>query len=220
MILTCPPRRPLPRSRRIRRCPGAPCAAPNPAHLGRPDRVRTAAPGGADLSASACRARRTAANSGHHRPRGSKPRPPRPAAPATGPARIRRGLLARSNHSDARRADSGPEVFVRPPVSSAGWPSAGAAVRLDRSGGRAFSTRAGDQQHRASRTADGLVIDGEVANLGGASHDVPRLRVALQIRREGDPVRRPSIPPKAQLQPGEASPFRGAVRPPAERRSS
>jgi predicted Zn finger-like uncharacterized protein len=61
------------------------------------------------------------------------------------------------------------------------------------------------------RTADGLVIDGEIANLGSTPRDVPRLRVALQDAAEKEVQFEVVAPPKARLQPGEivhfATPF-------------
>jgi predicted Zn finger-like uncharacterized protein len=54
-----------------------------------------------------------------------------------------------------------------------------------------------------ARTADGLTIDGEIANLGSVAHDVPRLRVVLQDA--ADKVIQSEVvdPPKPRLQPGE-----------------
>jgi predicted Zn finger-like uncharacterized protein len=62
-----------------------------------------------------------------------------------------------------------------------------------------------------ARTADGLMIDGEVANLGSTPRDVPRLRVALQNVAEKEVQFEVVDPPKTRLQPGEvvhfATPF-------------
>jgi predicted Zn finger-like uncharacterized protein len=62
-----------------------------------------------------------------------------------------------------------------------------------------------------ARTADGLMIDGEIANLGSTPRDVPRLRVALQDAAEKEVQFEVVDPPKARLQPGEivhfATPF-------------
>jgi predicted Zn finger-like uncharacterized protein len=61
------------------------------------------------------------------------------------------------------------------------------------------------------RTAQGLMIDGEIANLGSTPRDVPRLRVALQDAAEKEVQFEVVDPPKARLQPGEivhfATPF-------------
>lgn len=87
------------------------------------------------------------------------------------------------------------------------WP---AAARLHASSGRAAEPAGTELVIRKiapTRTADGLVIDGEIANLGGASHDVPRLRVALQDSLEKEIQLKIVDPPKAQLQPGEAVQF-------------
>jgi len=53
------------------------------------------------------------------------------------------------------------------------------------------------------RTADGLMINGEIANLGSVPRDVPRLRVALQNATEKEVQFELVDPPKSQLQPGE-----------------
>jgi predicted Zn finger-like uncharacterized protein len=53
------------------------------------------------------------------------------------------------------------------------------------------------------RTADGLLIDGEIANLGSTPRDVPRLRVALQDAAEKEVQFELADPPKTRLQPGE-----------------
>ena len=58
-----------------------------------------------------------------------------------------------------------------------------------------------------SRTAEGLMINGEIANLGSAARDVPRLRVALQDAA-GKEVQFETVdPPKQRLQPGEVAHF-------------
>jgi predicted Zn finger-like uncharacterized protein len=54
-----------------------------------------------------------------------------------------------------------------------------------------------------ARTADGLMIDGEVANPGSTPREVPRLRVALQDAAEKEVQFEVVDPPKTQLQPGE-----------------
>ncbi len=58
-----------------------------------------------------------------------------------------------------------------------------------------------------SRTAGGLVIDGEIANLGNAPRDVPRLRVGLQDGAEKEIQSEIVDPPKARLSPGETVHF-------------
>jgi predicted Zn finger-like uncharacterized protein len=58
-----------------------------------------------------------------------------------------------------------------------------------------------------TRTADALIIDGEIVNLGSAPRDVPRLRVALQDTAEKELQFEIVDPPKARLQPGESVHF-------------
>lgn len=58
-----------------------------------------------------------------------------------------------------------------------------------------------------SRISDGLMIDGEIANLGGAPQDVPRLRVALQDAADKEVQFEIVEPPKPRLQPGEVAHF-------------
>ena len=57
------------------------------------------------------------------------------------------------------------------------------------------------------RTADGLVIEGDITNTGSTARDVPRLRVAL--RDPGDKETQFKIidPPTARLAPGETAHF-------------
>ncbi len=58
-----------------------------------------------------------------------------------------------------------------------------------------------------SRIADGLAIDGEIANLGSAPRDVPRLRVALQDSTDKEVQFETVDPPKPRMQPGEVVHF-------------
>lgn len=58
-----------------------------------------------------------------------------------------------------------------------------------------------------ARTADGLVVDGEIANLADAPRQVPRLRLALQDSAEKDVGSKIVDPPKAKLEPGEVEHF-------------
>jgi hypothetical protein len=58
-----------------------------------------------------------------------------------------------------------------------------------------------------ARTADGLVVDGEIVNAGSVPRDVPRLRVALQDSAEKEVQFKTVDPPKARLQPGEVAHF-------------
>jgi predicted Zn finger-like uncharacterized protein len=54
-----------------------------------------------------------------------------------------------------------------------------------------------------ARTAGGLTIEGEIANLGSVAHDVPRLRVSLQDATEKVIQSEVVDPPKPRLEPGE-----------------
>jgi predicted Zn finger-like uncharacterized protein len=54
-----------------------------------------------------------------------------------------------------------------------------------------------------TRNDDGLVIDGEIANLGNTTRDVPRLRLALRDATEKEVQFEVVDPPRARLQPGE-----------------
>jgi predicted Zn finger-like uncharacterized protein len=138
-------------------------------------------------------------------PRLEAPPRPRPAAPQ----RARRRLVAASwlvAIIAMLVALTAGGMFVRHRFSAV-WPS---AARLYASTGQAAAPSGPGLVIRniaPSRTADGLVIDGEVANLGGASHGVPRLRVALQDSTEKEIQFKTVDPPKAQLQPGEAVHF-------------
>jgi Protein of unknown function (DUF3426) len=58
-----------------------------------------------------------------------------------------------------------------------------------------------------ARNGDGLVIDGEIANLGSTPRDVPRLRLALRDATEKELQSEAVDPPRARLQPGEIAHF-------------
>src|SRR6516225_11547331 len=59
-----------------------------------------------------------------------------------------------------------------------------------------------------TRTAGGLVIDGDVTNSGNAASDVPPLRVALRDSAEKEFQFRIIDPPKARLSPSETARFK------------
>jgi predicted Zn finger-like uncharacterized protein len=61
-----------------------------------------------------------------------------------------------------------------------------------------------------AHTADGLVVDGEIANPGNVPRDVPRLHVALQDSAQKEVQSEIVDPPKARLQPGEVVHFETA----------
>ena len=59
-----------------------------------------------------------------------------------------------------------------------------------------------------TRTADGLVIEGDITNTGSAARDVPRLRVALRDPAEKETQFKIIDPPTARLGPGETAHFK------------
>ncbi|HEV2303447.1 MAG TPA: DUF3426 domain-containing protein [Stellaceae bacterium] len=58
-----------------------------------------------------------------------------------------------------------------------------------------------------SRTAHGLVIEGEVTNISRLPHRVPRLKVALRDAGEKEVTSKIIAPPKPELLPGEVEHF-------------
>ncbi|HTV46203.1 MAG TPA: DUF3426 domain-containing protein [Stellaceae bacterium] len=71
-----------------------------------------------------------------------------------------------------------------------------------------------------TRTAGGLIINGEIANLGDISEDVPRLRVVLQNAGDQDLQSEIVAPPKARLRPGETAQFATPFADPADAATS
>lgn len=67
-----------------------------------------------------------------------------------------------------------------------------------------------------SRTADGLLVEGEIANLGNTPRDVPQLRVTLQDAAEKEVQFEVVDPPKARLSPGEVEHFKTPFAHPAD----
>jgi predicted Zn finger-like uncharacterized protein len=63
------------------------------------------------------------------------------------------------------------------------------------------------RQVTPARTSDGLVVEGEIANLGNVPRDVPRLHVTLQDPAEKEVQSETINPPKARLGPGETVHF-------------
>ena len=59
-----------------------------------------------------------------------------------------------------------------------------------------------------TRTADGLLIEGEIANIGATVHEIPRLRVALLDPGKKEIQYKIIDPPKDRLLPGEVTRFR------------
>jgi hypothetical protein len=59
-----------------------------------------------------------------------------------------------------------------------------------------------------SRTPDGLVIEGDIANNGKATQDLPRLRVALRDASEKEVQFKIVDPPQPRLAPGAVAHFK------------
>ena len=59
-----------------------------------------------------------------------------------------------------------------------------------------------------TRTAEGLIIEGDITNTGSAARDVPRLRVALRDPAEKETQFKIIDPPSARLGPGETAHFK------------
>jgi predicted Zn finger-like uncharacterized protein len=101
-------------------------------------------------------------------------------------------------------------VFVRPHLAAIWAPAArfyAATGRPIGAAGAGFTI----EKVGVVRTADGLTINGEIANRGNAAADVPRLRVALLSAAAKEVQAEIVAPPKTRLQPGEivhfATPF-------------
>jgi predicted Zn finger-like uncharacterized protein len=65
------------------------------------------------------------------------------------------------------------------------------------------------------RTADGLLIEGEVSNSGKAAHELPSLRVALEDAAQNEVQSKVIPPPKERLEPGEVARFTTPIEHPA-----
>jgi predicted Zn finger-like uncharacterized protein len=59
-----------------------------------------------------------------------------------------------------------------------------------------------------ARTADGLIIEGDITNAGSTAREVPRLRVALRDPNENETQFKIIDPPTARLGPGESARFK------------
>jgi uncharacterized protein DUF3426 len=59
-----------------------------------------------------------------------------------------------------------------------------------------------------ARTADGLIIEGDITNAGSTAREVPRLRVALRDSNENETQFKIIDPPTARLGPGESARFK------------
>ncbi|MGH7031523.1 MAG: DUF3426 domain-containing protein [Stellaceae bacterium] len=101
-------------------------------------------------------------------------------------------------------------IFARRHVATI-WPAAGGLYASIGLPVEAAGSGLAIEQIAPVRTADGLMIHGEIANPGSRALDVPRLRVALRNAAEQEVQLEIVDPPKARLQPGEivhfAAPF-------------
>ena len=66
----------------------------------------------------------------------------------------------------------------------------------------------GGREGGASRTSDGLIIEGDIANSGKTTQDVPRLRVALRDAAEKEVQFKIVDPPQPRLAPGAIAHFK------------
>jgi hypothetical protein len=67
-----------------------------------------------------------------------------------------------------------------------------------------------------TRTPNGLIIAGEVANTGNTARDVPRLRVTLRDAQQKAVQYKTIDPPKRRLLPGETAHFETPFQQPSE----
>lgn len=67
-----------------------------------------------------------------------------------------------------------------------------------------------------TRTAEGLIIEGDITNAGSTARDVPRLRVALRDTAEKETEFKIIDPPTARLGPGETAHFKTSFAHPDE----
>jgi predicted Zn finger-like uncharacterized protein len=67
-----------------------------------------------------------------------------------------------------------------------------------------------------TRSGDGLVIEGEIANIGKVPRAVPRLRVALRDARDREVQSKIIAPPQSRLKPGEIEHFKTVFERPNE----
>ena len=88
------------------------------------------------------------------------------------------------------------------------WPAAGRLYAL--AGLSAEAPKPGLELAKITptRTAEGLVIEGDITNVGRAARDVPRLRVALRDPAENETEFKIIDPPTPRLVPGETAHFK------------
>jgi predicted Zn finger-like uncharacterized protein len=100
----------------------------------------------------------------------------------------------------------------------AAWPAATKIydrLGLETGSAEAVPSGAGlDIGHVASsRTGDGLMVEGDVTNPGGAVRILPRLRVAVRDANKNELAVKTIDPPKPRLQPGETAHFTVEIAP-------
>ena len=86
------------------------------------------------------------------------------------------------------------------------WPSAKPVYALVRLGGEPAGAGL-EIKVSPSRTADSLVIDGDITNTAGAARAVPRLRVALRDLNKNELASKVIDPPVERLLPGAVAHF-------------
>jgi predicted Zn finger-like uncharacterized protein len=87
------------------------------------------------------------------------------------------------------------------------WPSAARLYALAGHPATAPASGLVIRNIKPARTAEGLRIDGEIADTGTQPRDVPRLRVVLQNAAEKEVQSEIVDPPKSRLEPGETVAF-------------
>ena len=97
-------------------------------------------------------------------------------------------------------------VLVRRQLAAV-WPSAARLAVLAGHPAAAPASGLVIRNIKPARTAEGLRIDGEIADTGSEPRDVPRLRVVLQNAAEKEVQSEIVDPPRARLQPGETVAF-------------
>jgi hypothetical protein len=68
----------------------------------------------------------------------------------------------------------------------------------------------------SNRSGDGLTVEGEIANPGGAARLVPKLRVAVRDSDKHELTVKLVDPPKPRLSPGESAHFTVEIAPAGE----
>jgi hypothetical protein len=88
------------------------------------------------------------------------------------------------------------------------WPPAGRLYALAGFAGEPPWTGLKIDKLAPSRTPDGLVIEGDIANNGKTTQDLPRLRVTLRDASEKEVQSKIIDPPQPRLAPGAVAHFK------------